>query len=187
MDFVDYRSNPDKLRKATEDAQEEAYRRRRRGRNFSDYIEEIILEAQERGEFSNLEGTGKPLNLEHEHAAGDMAMAYHILKSNGYAPAEVELAKEIRLERERAEIRLARVIHQGQQLRSRRVPPFVSERRAFNVTANKTAGEYERLLRELNSKILTLNLSAPAAMHQTVLDVEKLVQQFRDACPLFTE
>ncbi|MBO0782346.1 MAG: DUF1992 domain-containing protein [Ktedonobacteraceae bacterium] len=183
MDFVDYRKDPNKLQKATEEAQERP--RRRNGRNFSDYIEEIILEAQERGEFSNLEGTGKPLNLEDDHGAGDMSMAYHVLKSNGYAPPQIELLKEIRALREQAEVKIARVIHRGQQLRSRRVPPLVSEQRAFNDTVNKAAAEYERALRELNGKILTLNLTTPTAMHQPTLDIEKLLRQFHESCPQF--
>jgi DnaJ homolog subfamily C member 28 len=41
------------------------------------------------------------------------------------------------------------------------------------------------LLRELNRKILKLNLITPAAMHMPMFEVEKLVQQFRTSCPLF--
>ena len=40
-------------------------------------------------------------------------------------------------------------------------------------------------LRELNRKILTLNLIVPSVMQQPMLEVERLVQQFREACPLF--
>jgi DnaJ family protein C protein 28 len=184
MDFVDYRKDPNKLQEATEEAQD-GTRRRLRGKNFSDYIEEIIMEAQERGEFSNLEGMGKPLNLEDER--GDMAMAYHVLKGGGYAPPEIELSKDIQLLRERAEARLEKLIRQNRQMRSRRVAPFASERRAYNASVQKAATEYEQSLREINNKILTLNISAPASLHQPLLSVERLVQQFRESCPLFPE
>jgi DnaJ family protein C protein 28 len=70
-------------------------------------------------------------------------------------------------------------------LRSRRVPPFASEKRAFNAAVEKAAVEYEKTLRELNRKILTLNLMTPPVMHQTMFDVEKLMQDFRESCPLF--
>nr|HET6903833.1 DUF1992 domain-containing protein [Ktedonobacteraceae bacterium] len=155
------------------------------GRRFEDYVNEQIREAMERGDFDNLQGTGKPLTFLENTYAGDKALSYHLLQSNGYAPQEIELAKEIRTERERIEAKLAKIRHQRANLRSRRVPPFPSEKRAFNAAVEKAAAEYERALRELNRKILTLNVSAPILMHQTPLPVEQLVQQFRDECPLF--
>jgi DnaJ family protein C protein 28 len=185
MDFVDWRKAPDKQKLYTKIEEEQA--KHIRSRRFSDYVEEIIVRAQERGEFDNLPGMGKPLHLEDESAAGDNATAYHLLKSNGYAPAEVELAKEIRTERERIEARIARVIHQSRSLRARRVPPFPSEKRAFNNTVEKVAREYAETLRSLNSRILTLNLIAPSQMHQPMLEVDQLVKNFRAACPMFKE
>ena len=181
MDFIDWRKSPDKINIDSETAK--ANTSRFRGKRYRDYVEELIQEAQERGEFSNLPGMGKPLNLEDESNAGDNAMAYHILKSNGFAPAEIELAKEIRTERERAEAKLAKIVHQGKALRARRVPPFASERHAFNIAVEKAAAEYEKTLRELNRKILNLNLMTPSSLHMPMFEVEKLVQEFRAACP----
>ncbi len=181
MDFTDWRNTPDKQPTDTETTRPKKYY----GKQFEDYIAEKIHEAEARGEFDNLRGFGKPLNLDDNLYAGDKAMGYTLLKSSGYAPKEVELAKEIRSELERLETKLAKLRHQGRTLRSRRVPPFTSEKRAFNNSVEKTALEYERALRELNSKILTLNVTAPTAMHQPTLDVEKLMQNFREACPLF--
>lgn len=66
------------------------------GKRFHDYIEEIVHEAVERGEFDNLPGTGKPLNLDDENPyAGDKSAGYRMLKQSGYAPPEIELLKEI--------------------------------------------------------------------------------------------
>jgi DnaJ family protein C protein 28 len=184
MDFIDWRK-PRKENHPEAEVTETV--RRRRGRRYQDYVEELIQEAQERGDFANLPGMGKPLQFDDDTYAGDKALGYHLLKSNGFAPTEVELANEIRKERERAEAKLKRIVHQGKTLRARRVPPFASERRAFNTAVEKAAGDYERTLRELNRKILTLNLMAPAAMHQTLLEVEPLVLQFRQSCPLFED
>jgi DnaJ family protein C protein 28 len=181
MDFTDWRNTPDKQPTDTETTRPKKYY----GKQFEDFIAEKIREAEARGEFDNLQGFGKPLNLDDNLYAGDKAMGYRVLKSNGYAPKELELAKEIRSELERLETKLAKLRHQGHTLRSRRVPPFASERRAFNNLVEKTALEYERALRELNSKILTLNVMAPTIMHRPALDVEKLMQVFREACPLF--
>ena len=59
-------------------------------------IEEIIREAMEKGEFDNLPGKGKPLDLDAYFATpDDVRLGYSVLKSAGCLPVEVELQKEI--------------------------------------------------------------------------------------------
>ncbi len=59
-------------------------------------IEAKIREAIEKGEFDNLPGKGKPLDLEAYFATpADLRLGYSVLKSAGCAPVEVELHKEI--------------------------------------------------------------------------------------------
>lgn len=180
MDFKDWRKSAEQGTNEEKASKVSRYR----GRRYYDYIDEQIREAQEQGKFENLQGFGKPLNLDDNPYSGDKGLGYNLLKSNGYAPPEIELANEISKELERAETRLVKLRHQGQALRARRVAPFPSEKRAFNAAVEKAVTEYEQKLRELNRKILILNLSAPSAMHRPLLDIEKLVQQFRDSCPL---
>ena len=60
-----------------------------------DLVGEMIAQAMARGEFENLEGTGKPLNLEENPFEGDLHMVHKILKDNGFAPYWIELGKEI--------------------------------------------------------------------------------------------
>jgi len=182
MDFVDWRNT-----QSTQDKLKEQQKRqgagKMRSREYQHYVEEQIRDAEERGVFKNLPGFGKPLKIDDNPYAGDKALGYSLLKSNGYAPAEVELIKDIRTERERLEKRLERVVQRRNYLRSRRVPPFPSEKRAFNASVEKTAEAYARGLHELNRKILTLNVKAPSGLHQQMLDVDRLVAQFRASCP----
>lgn len=59
-------------------------------------IEEKIKEAMARGEFDNLPGTGKPLDLDaYFSTPEDLRLAYSMLKSNEFVPAEVEIFNEI--------------------------------------------------------------------------------------------
>jgi hypothetical protein len=59
-------------------------------------IEEKIREAMEKGEFDDLPGKGKPLDLDAYFATpDDVRLGYSILKSAGCLPVEVELQKEI--------------------------------------------------------------------------------------------
>ncbi len=181
MDFKDWRKSPDKIT----DEPQAPITGKYRGKRFFDYVEEQIQEAQARGEFDNLPGFGKPLDLDNNQFAGDKALAYSMLKQNGFAPPEIELAKEIRSESKQAEAKLAKLRYRGNNLRTRRIPPSASEKQAFNLAVEKAAADYDQLLRELNRKILTLNLMTPASMHMPMFEVEKVVQQFRQSCPLF--
>jgi len=59
-------------------------------------VEEIIREAVARGDFDNLPGKGKPLNLDEYFAAPEeMRATYQMLKDAGFLPEEVQLLKEI--------------------------------------------------------------------------------------------
>lgn len=59
-------------------------------------IEQKIREAMERGDFDDLAGKGKPLDLDaYFNTPEDLRMAYSILKSNEFVPEEVEIFREI--------------------------------------------------------------------------------------------
>jgi hypothetical protein len=63
---------------------------------FNKIVEERIRRAQKKGEFENLEGTGKPLNLADDQAvAEELRLAYKILKNADCLPPEIEVKKEI--------------------------------------------------------------------------------------------
>ena len=60
--------------------------------------EQRILEAQRKGEFDDLAGKGKPLELEDLSALPeDLRMAYHVLKNAHILPPEAELLKDIHI------------------------------------------------------------------------------------------
>lgn len=63
---------------------------------FDKAVESIIKEAMERGEFDDLPGKGKPLDLtDYFNTPEEVRAAHSILKNAGMAPREVELLKEI--------------------------------------------------------------------------------------------
>jgi len=60
--------------------------------------EQRILEAQRRGEFDNLPGKGKPLELEDlSWVPEDLRISYHVLKNAHVLPPEVELLKDVHI------------------------------------------------------------------------------------------
>lgn len=59
-------------------------------------VDEIIRAAIERGEFNNLTGEGKPLDLsEYFNTPEDLRLTYSILKNAGIPPVEIENLNEI--------------------------------------------------------------------------------------------
>lgn len=64
--------------------------------SLSTHIDNMIKAAIERGEFKNLEGEGKPINLDDYFATPeDVRMGYSVLKSNHILPEEVDRLTEI--------------------------------------------------------------------------------------------
>ena len=64
------------------------------GQNWDTLIERQIREAMESGKFAELPHHGKPLPNDENPHAGDMALAFHILKNAGVAPPWIEANKE---------------------------------------------------------------------------------------------
>lgn len=64
--------------------------------SFDRIVEAIIKEAMERGEFDDLPGKGKPIDLtEYFETSEDVRMANSVLKNAGMTSCEVDLLKEI--------------------------------------------------------------------------------------------
>ena len=95
----------------------------------------------EEGAFDQLSGAGEPLDLE-ENPFEDpsMRMAHRLLRNNGFAPGWVELGREIDSDAARLRRDLA-----GGRI---------------------DAAEFRRAAAELNRRILSFNLQAPAAAHK---------------------
>jgi hypothetical protein len=63
---------------------------------FERIVEAMIKEAMERGEFDNLPGKGKPIDLtEYFETPEEVRMANSILKAAGITPREMNLLMEI--------------------------------------------------------------------------------------------
>ena len=63
---------------------------------FDKLVEERIREAMEAGEFDNIEGKGRPVNLDAYFATPEELRAgYSVLKNAGIVPEEAQILKEI--------------------------------------------------------------------------------------------
>ena len=63
---------------------------------FDKLVEQKIREAQEAGEFDNLEGAGRPVNLEaYFSTPEELRAGYAVLKNAGVLPEEAAVLKEL--------------------------------------------------------------------------------------------
>ena len=63
---------------------------------FDKLVEQKIREAQEAGEFENLEGAGRPVNLEaYFSTPAELRAGYAVLKNAGVLPEEAAVLKEL--------------------------------------------------------------------------------------------
>lgn len=128
--------------------------------NWTKLVEDQIREAMARGEFANLPGAGKPLNLaENPYTPEDLRLAYKLLRDSGYAPLWIELHKEIE-----ADIAATgRVVENYRRLAASESPAEGA------LTYLRTT--YAQRLSEINEKINSFNLLVPIARLQKPLFV----------------
>ena len=63
---------------------------------FDKIVEARIKKAQQRGDFDNLPGVGRPLAFaDDRHVPEDLRMAYKVLKNADFLPPEIEVKKDI--------------------------------------------------------------------------------------------
>jgi hypothetical protein len=115
--------------------------------------DERIRKAIERGEFDDLPGRGKPLELEDDsHLPADLRVAYKILKNADCLPPEIQLRKEIRT----TEDLLAGVQDTKEKYRQMKKLNYLIMK--FNLSRNVSAVleenqvYYEKVLEKLDSK-----------------------------------
>ena len=151
-------------------------------------IDRQIREAMERGEFDNLPGAGKPLDLTPDpNTPADWQLAFKILKDAGVAPEWIELNKEIHAER-RA---LAFLLEQQARWQCERVsklttlPPnqMMVEREHLNQARERTSRIYRERAVALNQLIDTFNLKAPnPQLHHARIRIDEQLHRFEEAC-----
>ncbi len=165
-------------------------------KDWESWIDEQIREAQAQGQFDNLPGKGKPLDLTPNPFAGDREMAFKVLRDAGYAPEWIELDKAIRFRLERARMTLARAWtwYEDSSRELDGAPPSVATRAAALVPRRLRARHYqagqERHLAAwqaavatfheevaaINLQIAELNLKVPSPRFQRVkVDAEREV------------
>lgn len=142
---------------------EERARRRIRER-----VEDAIVEAQERGDFDNLRGKGKPIPQELLLSGDDAWLSGKTLSNSGFLPAWLQLQHEI--DDDLAECR--RLVE-----RVERFPPSVNRQRPLD--------DLQQRLEQIRAKTRRYNLMVPVmSLQRTMPDTDALSQRMARAVNL---
>jgi DnaJ family protein C protein 28 len=149
--------------------------------NWDEIVERQIAEAQERGEFDDLPGKGKPLDLmENPFADPGWRMAYKILQDHGFTLDWIELDKGIRAELEACRGQLLQSKHWYEQsmaqLGYQESRWAEAERIRVQYTWEQALEIFADQVAQINKKIELLNLKVPLVSLQRLkisVDEEK--------------
>ncbi len=138
--------------------------------DWESWVDRQIREAQERGEFDDLPGKGRPLDLMTNPYAGDRELAFKLLKEAGYAPEWIEQDKAIRSRLARARAALARAWEwrEGrlQELAARPGGGAEVERGRVLAGWRQAVAAFTAEVAAINQEIADLNLKVPALRFQ---------------------
>ena len=151
-------------------------------------VNKQIEEAMECGEFSNLPGKGKPLQLDTNPFLTPQArMANRLLKENGFVPRWVELEKEIQQEKAQLERLLTNLKARRERLAAL-IQRYPKRHRAISRTFEQERArgiqQYSEKLEKLNRKIQRVNLLMPTRNRQyALMNKETALLHFQEMCP----
>ena len=127
-------------------------------------VEQKIREAQEAGDFDRLPRKDK-LNLDEENGVPeDMQLAYHLLKSQGFAPDWIEQDKALRARLDEARQSIARTWLWCQ--RELAQASDAHERSRAGEEWKRARAKFEAVLEELNREVFLHNLRVPSIQLQ---------------------
>jgi DnaJ family protein C protein 28 len=134
--------------------------------NWSEIVERQIVEAQERGEFDDLPGKGKPLDLtENPFADPEWRVAYKILQDNDFTLDWIELDKEIRAKLKACREQLLQSKRWYEQSMTQLGYPescwTEEERIRVQSTWEQALETFADQMAQINKKIELLNLKVP--------------------------
>ncbi|GCE31398.1 hypothetical protein KDA_68820 [Dictyobacter alpinus] len=187
MDFVDWRKLTPAERARAQRTQDEEEEQKNAAIRFHGIADYLIQKAQNAGQFDNLPGAGKPFQREALETNGFDALASNILKSIGAEPVEISLQKEIQRKTAQIEKHLAYLQHRLNYIQTLSKAKYRGRIRAYQREVHVYEKHYTKLLKEINSRTLSLNIMAPTLMHIHPLPIEQLLKEYREQFYVFDE
>jgi DnaJ family protein C protein 28 len=133
-------------------------------------IDDAIQKAMQDGQFDDLPGKGKPLNLdENPFADPEWELAHHVLKSSGYTLPWIETRQQIEKELEEARSDLKHTWEWKQSAAAQKISPAQVE-----LQWQQRLSVFQKTVISLNQRIRDYNLEAPSdRFHLLILNADK--------------
>jgi DnaJ family protein C protein 28 len=156
-------------------------------KDWESWIDQQIREAQERGEFDDLPGKGKPLDLTPNPYAKERELEFKVLKDAGYAPEWIELDKAIRGRLGQARTVLSRRwawrTERLGELSGESADWAEAERRRTRAGWQRAMTEFRAEVAAINDEIADLNLKVPGPRFQRhridpAREIERTMEEF---------
>ncbi len=138
---------------------------------WKDLIDDLIQDGQEKGIFDNLSGKGKPLNLNKNPFAGDMAFANELMKENDIPPTWIQERNGILQDTEALR---AEIVRQWEWHQREMEGVSVADRGRVTISWDDYCLKWIEQMAALNKRIATYNLKRPLEnMELFKLDIDK--------------
>jgi DnaJ family protein C protein 28 len=127
-------------------------------------IDEVIRDAMRKGEFENLPGMGKPLQLDDEsNVPAELRLAHRLLKQNDLTPEWILIGKEIDASHESAvqHLRAALRAYRGRMWDAASSNEPELARSLAEADWLSAREEFRAAIATVNRKLLTYNLKLP--------------------------
>lgn len=135
-------------------------------------VDRAIREAIERGEFDNLPGQGKPLDLRDDpHTPQDLQMAYKIMRDNSIAPDWIVQGKEL-LGKQAALLKALRAAYR--RMASADAALWMAADQEWQAAQRQFSEAFERLNKEITSYNLKL---PPGVMHRPLVSLRREIEK----------
>jgi len=139
------------------------------GPTWESVTERIIREAQEAGDFDDLPGRGRRLELDDDPREGELGLAFHILRTNDAVPPWIAADREVRRSADAIERILAQAATAGHT-------------GVTSATRDRFRTRLVRAIAEHTSAVESLNALAPSlTLHRHRPDVERLETRLTSA------
>lgn len=135
-----------------------------KGQKANNPVDEVIRDAMRKGEFDNLPGAGKPLQLEDEsNVPPELRLSHRLLKQNDLTPEWIMIGKEIDAAHASAvgDLRAALRAYRGRIWDAERSEEPAIARALAEEDWLAAREEFRAAIAAVNKKLLTYNLKLP--------------------------
>lgn len=145
---------------------------------WEQHVDRVVRDAIGRGDFADLPGAGKPLDLSENPFAGEWGLAYKIVKDAGETLPWIALGREIDLDQQHLRASLDRMAERLRHLQN------VGDGQTYQVEREKLRDRYLAEAAKLDRQLIDYSVQVPHwRFDRGRLPPHVAIRRFDEACP----